>query len=257
MPGDRKYCHFHEYQSPDFNAVSGKPGSNGGNEKRRATEAAVKKAGFIYIYTYQAMYDAYAATNVKRMDWLYLDESIVSEKKNNLEQWHDDANILCKIGMTTNTVSRRLSEWQNTCKHPVINLTPERINTLLSYRRQQQEMAHKLSIKNLSNIFKKMSLSSKNKQATVTGLSSEDNRVPKYHTYRDGGFYNNDKGRYNLRTIENSIHRELWNQYGRALTYCYGCDETGYKRHLEWFRIPVRDLPDVLRKIDSMCLTNQ
>lgn len=194
------------------------------------------KAGFIYIYTYRYMYDSLLSRNVADLDWLYVDDSIlIPDGKRH--HWSSNDLVLCKIGMTTrSSVSTRLLEWQNTCKHPVINLTPERVHLLCNFSKKR----HKLV-----TMFSKLSLKEHEEQKTTS--------VCQLRTYRDGGFFADGKGRQTLAAIENDIHKWLWKRYGQGLIYCYGCDPKGHTRHKEWFRIPRKKLPSILQYIDLLC----
>lgn len=168
------------------------------------------------------------------MDWLYLDESMLNTRGKR-RHWSSNDQILCKIGMTTRSnVDTRLLEWQNTCKHPIINLTPERIHFLCESRRNSNS---------LTKLFDKLSLNKSKIQQSNSKLQ----------TYTNGGFYTVYKGPKTLAAIENSIHRQLWQRYGQGLIWCYGCDPEGHTRHKEWFRIPIGELPLLIKYIDRVC----
>lgn len=166
------------------------------------------------------------------LPWLLVDDSIVSPAAAAARQpWNSRSHILCKIGMTTNSsVSARLLQWENACKHPVVNLTPETVAPLLNRDTTLARLLSKLTI-------------SRN-------TPSHELIVP---SYRDGGFFVAARGSLSLPMVENAIHRYLWARLGQGLVYCYGCDPNGLKRHKEWFRVPVSELPWLFRTVDSFC----
>lgn len=180
------------------------------------------------------MYHSLVTRTVADVDWLYLDDSILSSRGRR-RHWSSNDQILCKIGMTTrSSVTTRLLEWQNTCKHPVVNLTPERVHLLRDSNRDS---------KTLSRLLGKLSLKGSKPQQSGSKLQ----------TYQNGGFYADGKGPRTLPTIENVIHKQLWKRYGQGLIWCYGCDPEGHTKHREWFRIPIKELPLLLTYIDGIC----
>lgn len=220
----QKYCHHHQWQNP--NTPVPKP-------------KAKAKPGFIYIYTYKHLYDSLLSGKLRELDWLYVDESILAPNKVPRQRWVDNLQILCKIGMTTrSSAGARILEWQNTCKHPVLNLTPGRINALCN---------HQHPVSGLSKMFKKLSIKSKQ-----PGEAQGPHNL-KLRTYQNGGFYVDGKGSRTLQEIENAIHKLLWRKYGQGLVYCYGCDPTGHKRHKEWFRVTIKELPWLIQTLDGFC----
>lgn len=117
IPSDKKYCHYHQWQDARYT--------------RAPRDNAQNKPGFIYIYTYSNLFESYISEKTVDLKWLFIDESIIRTNGKKKRQWVDRDFILCKIGMTTRkTVDSRLLEWQTTCKHPVINLTPEKVDKL-------------------------------------------------------------------------------------------------------------------------------
>lgn len=214
-----QYCHHHTWQDQNVPIV-------------RDTH----KPGFIYVYTYRHMYDSLLARNVADLNWLYVDDSIL-HSNGKRHHWSSNDSILCKIGMTTRScVSTRLLEWQNSCKHPIVNLTPERVHSLCNQRKKSEK---------LTNMFSRLTLSQ----------SKDPNQsfMPQLRTYRNGGFFADGEGMQTLAAIENRIHKRLWQRYGQGLIYCYGCDPEGNTRHKEWFRVPKKELPTIFRYIDSLC----
>lgn len=225
VPDEQKYCHYHQWQDTCCPIVMDKK---------------VKKPGFIYIYTYELMYNSLLCGKLEELDWLFVDDSILSPDKLARRKWIDDCQILCKIGMTTKpSVSTRLLQWQNTCKHTVVNLTPDKVE-LLCNRRDSE--------KSFSKMFQKLSIKSTKK--------TKNSIAERLLTYRDGGFYVDHRGKRPIEEIENAIHKLLWKKYGQGLIYCYGCDPSGKKRHKEWFRITIKELPWLLQTIDAICHGN-
>lgn len=173
------------------------------------------------------------------------------------KQWADNDFILCKIGMTRRkTVDSRLLEWQNTCKHPIINLTPEKVDKLYQLKMKSKTKNERpkkglhISLSNLQKKMEKLFIDDKYDSPKPNYAKVESSSL---HTYKDGGYFIDGKGLMKLSDIESAIHRLLWKKYGKGLVYCYGCDPTGKKRHTEWFNVPVLELPSVLMIIDSFC----
>lgn len=194
------------------------------------------------MYTYLHLYESFFSKEARKnnLNWLYVDRSIVSTRDQDQKRqlWNDRDHILCKIGMTTKPmVSTRLLEWQNTCKNPVVNLTPDRVEHLV--RTQQRGKK-----KDISSLLAKLSLK-KERDRIDEALS--------LRTYKDGGFFVDPSSNLNLSDIENKIHKYLWDQYGKGFIYCYGCDPMGQKRHTEWFHLPITDLVNVMKTIDYFC----
>lgn len=177
------------------------------------------------------MYESLAANHRSKLPWLLIDDSVLSPTTTARRPWDSRSHILCKVGMTTKSkVSTRLLEWENSCKHPVLNLTPDRVATLCSSRAGT----------GLSRLLAKLSLGARRAAPSAASLE----------TYQDGGFR---VGSAQLAATEQAIHRHLWQRYGQGLIYCHGCDPTGKKRHREWFRVPVHDLPWLLSTLDRFC----
>lgn len=258
-----KYCRYHEHQDP--------------NKLRfPSPNASTKKDGYIYIYTYKLLYDAiigdhktYTVNNKNnKLNWLQVDNSIISNGNvTELSPYNrNEGYILCKIGMTTkNDVYLRLKEWESHCHHPVINLTPERVSFLL----QQYSANHARSNKripetaSLSKLFQKLSIKekrdNKNHHDQISKIS-----INNLSTYRNGGFYVSKNSKLSLVEIESFLHRFFWKKYGRGIIHCSGCSNTGNddknsynyantntNRHLEWFNVPIKQLPDLLYTIDN------
>lgn len=224
---DQRYCHHHQWQNPNTPTIN-TPDKN---------PRSVNKPGYIYIYTYRHLYDSLIDGKSNPLEWLFIDDSVLTPTSVKKRQWDSKTHILCKIGMTTkSSVTTRLLEWQNTCKHPVVNLTPDKVYSL----------CYKESAKSkLSQMFRKLSINA-NKENNPESIN--------LHTYRDGGFWVNGKGSQTLPVIENAIHKHLWRKLGQGLVYCHGCDPSGKRRHREWFKVAVKELPWLLQTVDSFCL---
>lgn len=190
----------------------------------------------------------------KNLKWLQVDNSIISngnsENDNNkkpakLIKYDNKDNkgyILCKIGMTTRPdVQLRLNEWETHCHHQVVNLTPQNISLLI----QRVNKSHKSST--LLQLFQKLSIkdnsNDRNKSFTMKQLT----------TYENGGFFVPNKTKIPLAHIESHLHRLFWNKYGRGIIRCSGCSVNGKdsKRHMEWFNVPISELPSILHTIDD------
>ncbi|QLL30489.1 hypothetical protein HG536_0A03060 [Torulaspora globosa] len=185
------------------------------------------------------MYDAILEGGRRELPWLLVDDSVLSPATAVARRpWSNHTHILCKIGMTTNrSVSARLQQWQHACKHPVVNLTPETVEPLLSTQRNRETT--------LSRLLSKLTIS-----RSKTPTCRRELNVP---SYKDGGFWVAARGSLSLPMVENAIHRHLWARLGQGLVYCYGCDSDGPKRHKEWFRLPISELPRLFRTVDSFC----
>lgn len=238
-----KYCRHHLYQRyPPIAKLN--------------TRQQKRAGGFIYIYTYKLLFDS-LSPNHKRMklhrrdsdlNWLQIDNSVITNgKTTKLIQYNKSGqkNILCKIGMTTRKdVQLRLNEWENHCHHSIINLTPQNISSLLT---QSSSSSKNHS---LSKLFSKLSI--KKHHPTPLSLS----------TYRNGGFYvNTNYTKLTLPQIEAFLHQLFWNKYGKGIIKCSGCAESAsnsnqaIKKHLEWFNVPIDELPSILQTIDSFILS--
>ncbi|SMN18809.1 similar to Saccharomyces cerevisiae YPL034W Putative protein of unknown function [Maudiozyma saulgeensis] len=157
--------------------------------------------------------------------------------------------------MTTKTnVQARLNEWETSCLHKVINLTPSNIDLLIRNTSHSSK-----NIPSLSKLMKRLSLSPRKKE----NLEKHHEVVQTYckdiklYTYNNGGFYSDGKGSMTLQDIENAVHQLLWKKYGKGIIHCSGCKRTGtaYKKHIEWFVIPIKDLPLILQIIDNFCFS--
>ncbi|CUS20887.1 LAQU0S02e00628g1_1 [Lachancea quebecensis] len=193
------------------------------------------------------MYDSITVQKLDQLKWLRMDYSIIQKKETMpLSKWSATDQILCKVGMTRKpTVSARLIEWENTCKHPVIGLSPSSLQALSA---AQQRPA--FPERSLVKLFRKLSITSKAKVPRVVPYP----QMPALRSFHNGGFYVRDGS--GLEDMERRIHRLLWQRFGQGFVYCHGCkNEKGYpKRHKEWFMIPISQLPNVFKAIDAICV---
>lgn len=213
--------------------------------------AVPAKNGYIYVYTYQLLYDSLATDKGgARLDWLNVDNSIINNINNNHEKankvsWDkynkDSQFILCKIGMTTRlNVQSRLNEWESKCHHRIMNLTPQCVDVLVNVNKKKH--------KSLSSLFKRLSLN-----------KSKNNTTIQLQTYHNGGFYVDiSKSKLTLQQIESALHNYLWERYGKGIIHCQGCSENlkSTKRHVEWVYVPIKQLHYIFNYIDQFILYN-
>ncbi|CCK68244.1 uncharacterized protein KNAG_0A05810 [Huiozyma naganishii CBS 8797] len=152
---------------------------------------------------------------------------------------------------TKRNVQLRLDEWRNLCNHELLNLTPQAIAKLTETYTSTNES----DVTMLTRWMKRFSLSGEGKKEN--SIASEKAREPKglvLRTYQNGGFYIDGSGSVALQHIEHSIHTSLWKKYGKGIVHCSGCNPSGTKKHLEWFYLPINDLPYIFQNIDNFCL---
>lgn len=188
----------------------------------------------------------------KNLKWLQVDNSIILNGNNNnnnnkntsakkLIKYDNKDNkgyILCKIGMTTRQhVQSRLNEWENHCHHQVVNLTPQNISSLIQNSNKSSS---------LLQLFQNLSIKNKSKHNNAMSMNQ-------LLTYKNGGFFVPIKTRISLSQIESHLHRLFWNKYGKGIIRCSACSEAGKdsKRHLEWFNVPIAELPNIVHTIDA------
>lgn len=231
-----------------------------------------KKDGYIYIYTYRLLYDSLVNHNQKtKLNWLKVDNSIVSNGNvSKLTQYdHSKGYILCKIGMTTkNDVQIRLKEWESHCHHPVTNLTPDRVSFLIqrytsNYANFNSNNSSSNSNSNNNKSFKFISLSKLFQQLSIKENYHHNHlhEIPQlttnhFSTYKNGGFYVCKTSKLSLNEIESFLHQYFWKKYGRGIIHCLGCSTNNNKnsntrKHIEWFNVPIKELPDMLYTIDK------
>mmetsp|Transcript_590 Transcript_590/g.657 ORF Transcript_590/g.657 Transcript_590/m.657 type:complete len:284 (+) Transcript_590:218-1069(+) len=253
------YCHYHIAQRGKKIRINSSPtkvrsiNGNGreiqGNTISRGTSPTkqTEKNGFIYVYTLTRL----LVNNDK--DWSLKVRNLPNVSNKHRDTWvpfksEKSPYMLIKVGMTTQTVQRRLRQWQDKCHHDLTCLHPQKnIQTsskidLIIYR------------------FK--------------GLSIKKQPV-KFRTYNEEQFGFQCPRGVNL--AESEIHKMLIAKYGSGDVYCTGCKgissiedsskwklfnhklhskdpfQDGYNIHVEWFLIPKKDLERVYRLIDTVC----
>lgn len=186
--------------------------------------------GYIYMYT---------MTNFLNppKNWNFKVKNLPNASKR--DKWLDfnskkSPYILIKIGMTTQTPKTRIKQWQEKCHHDLTNVGPPNKHLI-------KKEHHWLKL--------------------FTCMTILD---PEYSRWKNEGFYCQ-----NLKVVELTIHRELHNRYGKGDVYCVGCLQdnatstrddnnslfgNSYNLHVEWFLIPKRDMDQVYRLIDSICI---
>ncbi|KAH3901197.1 uncharacterized protein SCODWIG_00954 [Saccharomycodes ludwigii] len=150
-------------------------------------------------------------------------------------KWNTDK-ILIKIGITRQlTVEKRINQWRDSCKHDLINLTPNNIMGLVSsessdaYHCQLTSRFNNLSIGNNNGESQRLTLS--NYKITSNGFIVHQSLVP-------------------LEVLESKIHNILWDKYGKGVIYCYGCNDE--RTHREWFLLPITELINTFKLIDNV-----
>ncbi|CAH6720389.1 hypothetical protein CLIB1444_03S10814 [[Candida] jaroonii] len=194
-----KFCHYHVQQDMGMinKHVASTEGSNIVDKK--------PSSGFIYIYTLHKFFG-------KETNWF---------KAHNLPDHKDEykfsksSYIFLKVGMTTQTISTRIKQWENKCKHQIYLVNPETDKILRKTK--------------LTDLFKRL-------------------RISHYETFKDGGFYS-----HNLALAEKEIHQKLHKLYGKGIIYCKNCGEDKYNIHVEWFLIPKKHLQTIYKLIDEIC----
>lgn len=209
-----------------------------------------RKPGYIYIYTYEKLFNSFVNGSTEELSWLKLDNSVLTHKNSDRRlEWNNRNEILCKIGMTTKAnVQLRLNEWEQSCSFKIVNLTMDNVNTLIRNVNRPERDANKLS-----KLMSKLSLKKKNNKDSHAAREVRHDIT--LRSFKNGGYYNDARGKMTLQDIENSLHQLFWKKYGKGIIHCSGCHRTGedYKRHIEWFLIPIMDLPTVLETIDNFC----
>lgn len=196
------------------------------------TEPLAPKPGYIYVYTLTSLASGKGGLKARNLP---------STLAKNRQKWTDfpfkGPYTLIKVGMTTQTVQKRLSQWEQKCGHQLTVLGPSRPEP-------------------------KMLL-----VARMALLCVLEPPVKNYASWRDGGFYTS----HNVAATENRVHVLLRLKYGRGDVLCTGCrpessggswlpqerGKTGseaYGIHVEWFLVPKENLSSVYEMIDQECL---
>ncbi|KAK6456641.1 uncharacterized protein RJT20DRAFT_1237 [Scheffersomyces xylosifermentans] len=230
-----------------------------------AGHTAQSKAGFIYIYTMTRLLNP-KGRNEK--SWLKVKNLPDAKNKDDWQTFNSAKShyMLLKIGMTTQTVDRRLKQWQSKCHHELTCVYPnfsggpktvDRVGSSPFAPTLDETPASQPSPSGILKLFKKLSLN-----------NSEDASpsVTRFKSFRSNGFYCS----HNLDLSEQEIHRTLHRKYGKGDVYCTGCAskeakkaakrkngdppfKKDYNIHVEWFLVPKDDLEYVYRLIDSTC----
>lgn len=208
------YCHHHD------------PAKMG--EK---TASLAAKPGYIYVYTLASL--ALGKGGLKA-------RNLPSTPAQNRLKWTDFPSkgpyTLIKVGMTTQTVQKRLLQWEHKCGHQLTCLDPTLPEPKLLVARMAQ-------------------------------LCVLEKPARSYTSWRDGGFYT----ARNVAMTESKVHAVLRQRYGRGDVLCTGCrpDTTdgkwlpkerakpgseAYGIHVEWFLVPRTALSSVYELIDQECL---
>lgn len=206
------------------------------------------KPGYIYVYTLAALLS-------KTQGGGFLKTRNLLTNAKHKDKWVDfnakrlDV-MLVKVGMTTQTVSKRILQWESKCNHKIECLYPN---------------SHKFQSSSFLQRFERLSLNGRHK-------------APEFATFQDDA-----KGFFVPRDVmraETEIHHLLKLKFGRGDVYCTGCVaklqeetkakekpfslrtlfnkkefiESDYNVHVEWFPIPKKQMMEVYRIIDSVCL---
>ncbi|KAI5953080.1 hypothetical protein KGF57_004072 [Candida theae] len=201
--------------------------------------ATSKGKGYIYIYTMQNFLHP-------PKGWTFKVKNIPNTSSRKKDQWvkfksQSSPFILIKVGMTTQLPNVRIKQWENQCKHELVNIGPQNEH-LIKTRLHWWQKFFCLSIND----------------------DGDDSKV-RVSRFKKDGFYCEE----NVRVVESMIHQQLKKKYGKGDVYCSGCVaedaltknknkvkvplQNNYNVHVEWFLIPKQDLRDVYRIIDQTC----
>lgn len=253
------YCHYHVGQSEkskklDLNSskmrpLNGNPISRHGSPISRRTSHTkqIDKIGYIYVYTLTRL----LSNNDK--DWSLKVRNLPNVSSKHRDTWipfksKKSPYMLIKVGMTTQTVQRRLRQWQDKCHHELTCLHP------------QKKIQSSSKIGLLVHRFKGLSIKKE---------------LAEYQTYSGDQFgFLCPRG---VNAAESEVHKMLITKYGSGDVYCTGCKgdasnengskskalkdklhtrdpfQNGYNIHVEWFLIPKKDLDSVYQLIDLVC----
>lgn len=212
----------------------------------------ITDAGYIYIYTMENF-----ITPPK--GWNFQVKNIPQTKKRHKDKWtrfKSDRSpyILVKIGMTTQLPNIRIKQWEQKCKHELVNLGP-RNQYLVKVREHWWER------------FKRLTIRDDKESGGNANTVGDDTSPYTFQRFKNDGFH----CKKNLKQVELKVHSTLREKYGKGDVYCSGCvpdDEltvnknlkraplqNNYKVHIEWFLIPKADLQSVYKTIDELCFT--
>lgn len=253
------YCHYHVGQgegkrqksdskfSQTTSVTNPKTEYRKQNSRHTSPTKETDKNGYIYVYTLTRL----LANDDK--NWSLKVRNLPDVSSKHRDTWvpfkaEKSPYMLIKVGMTTQTVQRRLKQWEDKCHHLLTCLRP----------RTKVHPESKISL--LIQKFKKLS------------VSTDNTRLRCYRDTEFGFFC--PKG-VNVAEIE--IHKRLVAKYGSGDVFCTGCTKSvpaehesimkrvkgklstkdpfqnGFNIHVEWFLIPKKDLDLVYQLIDSVC----
>lgn len=299
--GSRDYCHYHQDQANNLlGRINGKlheKVSEAFHERPLASEPVLayshkpsntnspkhhNKPGYIYVYTLTSLIE-----NEKKNNELWLKvRNIPNTSSKDKDKWlpfdyRKHPYTLIKVGMTTQTVEKRLQQWENQCQHRLTCLIPNLHNSGFD------KSVLSSSMDRFGPLFSSTSESSgsgvsrlilKFKKLQVTSTTTTQPSQYKTLRVRDQGFYAPNS----ILQAETQIHQILRDKYGSGDVLCTACKKNTktveeaehaskllrlfkkhkqesfkkgtYNIHVEWFLIPKLDLEYVYRVIDTTCL---
>lgn len=254
------YCHYHIGQCGKGKKIDSNPAKGRsidvkgreiihGSSISRGTSPTkqTEKIGYIYVYTLTRL----LSNNDK--NWSLKVRNLPNVSSKHRDTWvpfksEKSPYMLIKVGMTTQTVQRRLRQWQDKCHHELTCLHPQK----------KIESSNKLDL--IIHRFKGLS------------IKKEPGKLRTYNGDQFGFLC--PRG---VNVAESEIHKMLIAKYGSGDVYCTGCKENspienssklktlkerlhtkdpfrnGYNIHVEWFLIPKKDLDTVYQLIDMVC----
>ncbi|WEJ93848.1 hypothetical protein PSN45_001325 [Yamadazyma tenuis] len=187
--------------------------------------------GFIYIYTLNKFF------NKRENNWFKV-RNLPNTPPKHKDKWisyelRKSPYVFLKVGMTTQSVKKRIKQWEDKCHHDIMLINPHTDKVVYTNK--------------LSHLFKRLAV--KDKQKTYSSLTDE------------GAFYCSG----NLAQAEGEIHKRLWSKYGKGSVSCKGCSDNstrtnelfvnGFNIHVEWFLIPKKEISVVYDTVDGICTT--
>ncbi|ODV59903.1 uncharacterized protein ASCRUDRAFT_71389 [Ascoidea rubescens DSM 1968] len=210
----------------------------------------VENEGFIYVYTLKHL----LSPNPSKKDWVQIENSSNNNRRANSEfisnkKWEsfDPKNhILLKIGLTTQSVQKRIKQWETQCKCDLIIVEPLLFETSVKFINSGLKLLNLGDSKaNLSNDPDRMNY---NNFINLLKFKSYNNQLKGYYCPK------------NLYKIELLIHDTLREKYGKVNLYCENCgvraDDVDYKLHTEWFLVDRDDMKKVFKLVDGICYKN-
>lgn len=203
----------------------------------KSTNDKPRGKGYIYIYTMQNFLEP-------PKGWTFKVKNIPNTSTRNKDKWikfksRSSPYILIKIGMTTQLPNIRIKQWENKCKHELVNLGPQNEHLIKPYLHWWQKFL-------------------------CLRIDDDDTEL-RLSRFKKDGFYCEE----NVSVVENIIHQQLRKKYGKGDVYCSGCIpddaliknkdkekvplQSNYNVHVEWFLIPKQDIREVYRLIDQTC----